>query len=86
MSWMVSRDVAQGRKFMNFSTWPAYGSSGQGQLLGLAAERIADGSMPPDRYRLLHPEAQWTTEQRASMLAALRAESARLLAAPTTHP
>ncbi len=78
MSWLIAKDVADGRKFLNFSAWKAYGSAGQGQLLQLAAERIKDGSMPPRRYSLLHADAEWKTKTRAMVVDALLAESARL--------
>ena len=78
MSWLIAKDVADGRKFLNFSAWAAYGSAGQGQLLQLAAERTKDGTMPPRRYSLLHPETEWNAATRAGVLDALLAESARL--------
>jgi Haem-binding domain len=51
-SWLLTRDVEQGREKLNFSTW-----QGQGGDARDAAETITEGSMPPRRYLLLHRDA-----------------------------
>ncbi len=84
VSWMLRKDVGDGRRFLNFSRWPEYGAAGQGQLLALAADDVAAGTMPPRRYRLLHPEARLTDRERASLGAALTRESMRTLASEST--
>jgi hypothetical protein len=78
VSWLVRKDVSEGREFLNFSQWAAYGTTGQSQLLTLAAGRIKDGKMPPKRYVLLHPEAKLSDQERSDLIKALERESARL--------
>jgi hypothetical protein len=78
MSWLIRRDVSEGRRFLNFSQWAAYGPEGQSQLLSLAAEKIADGSMPPRRYVLLHGEAGLSGSAASGLQAALQQEAQRV--------
>jgi len=79
MSWLLRRDVGEGRQFLNFSLWQEYGTQGQGRLLELAVAQLQSGSMPPFRYSVLHTEARLNEQQRSDLIAALKQESARLL-------
>lgn len=67
MSWLIQRDVGEGRSKLNFSEWdrPQEGSE---DLL----EVVEEGEMPPANYTLLHPDARLTEEERATLIAALR--------------
>ena len=65
MSWLVTRDVESGREELNFSTWPNAGE------IRDAAEVVVDGSMPPRRYRLAHPDARLTADERQRLIDAL---------------
>jgi hypothetical protein len=49
-SWLLTRDVEQGRDKLTFSTWDE--DDGEADD---AADAVADGSMPPRRYVLVHP-------------------------------
>jgi mono/diheme cytochrome c family protein len=60
-SWLLWRDVEQGRAELNLSEW----DDGDGDD---AADAILDGTMPPRRYTLLHPEARLTVGE-AELLA-----------------
>ena len=66
-SWLVRRDVESGRRALNFSEW------GDDNEADDAAEEILEGSMPPRRFRLLHPAARLSTEEKAQLIAALQA-------------
>jgi hypothetical protein len=66
MSWLVQRDVDEGRKHMNFSTWTA----GQGFE---AAEMVSSGQMPPFQYLLAHPEARLSEADKAAFIKGLTA-------------
>lgn len=78
MSWLVRKDVVEGRKFLNFSVWPEYGPEGQRQLLTLSVAQIRSGEMPPARYVLLHADAKLSDSQKLQLIGALERESARL--------
>ena len=58
-SWMVARDVEQGRAKLNFSTW----DSDDGEADD-AAEAVAVWPLPPRRYVLVHPVAAPSEEER----------------------
>ena len=66
-SWLVIRDVEEGRDELNLSTWDE--DDGEADD---AIETIQDGSMPPLRYLLMHPSARLTDEERAVLVDALR--------------
>jgi Haem-binding domain len=65
-SWLVARDVAQGREKLNFSTWEGSGGDARD-----TAETIVDGSMPPRRYLPLHPDARLTEDEKRLLVQAL---------------
>jgi Haem-binding domain len=85
VSWLMRKDVSDGRAFLNFSRWAAYGAAGQSQLLSSAVEQINSRTMPPRRYLLLHPGANVNDSDRLALVEALRRESCRISeAAPET--
>ncbi|MBL8776451.1 MAG: heme-binding domain-containing protein [Acidimicrobiales bacterium] len=65
MSWLIVRDVEDGRESLNFSTWDESDSDA-----GDAAEELTEGSMPPGRYLPLHPDARLSNEEKAALVAA----------------
>lgn len=65
MSWLVRRDVDAGRDKLNFSEWD------RGQDAADAADAVADGSMPPDRYVMLHADARLSDAERRQLVDAL---------------
>jgi hypothetical protein len=67
MSWLVTRDVEQGRDELNFSRWDDDPDADD------AAEAIADGSMPPTRYVWLHPDADLDDAEAQRLIDALQA-------------
>jgi Haem-binding domain len=67
-SWLLTRDVEQGRDELNFSTWDA--DEGEADD---AADAVADGSMPPRRYVLVHPDAGLSDAERRLLVDTLEA-------------
>ena len=61
MSWLVQRDVDEGREELNFAEWnrPQEGEE--------SAETVRDGSMPPRSYLLTHPDARLTETELAAL-------------------
>lgn len=55
-SWLVARDVVEGRNAFNFSEWPEDEDDRQ-FLREQALEIVKDGEMPPWFYLPMHPEA-----------------------------
>lgn len=68
MSWLIQRDVDDGREALNFSTWGDSESDADD-----AADALEEGSMPPAQYLPLHPDARLSGEEKAVLLAALEA-------------
>jgi hypothetical protein len=66
-SWLVRKDVEDGRDELNFSTWDEDDNDADD-----AIETIEDASMPPRQYKLLHPDARLTADERALLIEALR--------------
>ncbi len=66
MSWLVQKDVKAGRDELNFSEWDK-----RQHKLDDMVEVVREGSMPPQQYRLLHPDAKLSAQEKADLLAAL---------------
>ena len=58
MSWLVRRDVEEGRDALNFSEW----DQGQDEIDD-AHDVVEDASMPPSQYLLIHRDANLSDEE-----------------------
>jgi len=58
ISWLIARDVNEGRSYLNFSTWDKYSTTEKKELLAESIETIQEGEMPMKIYALMHPEAE----------------------------
>jgi hypothetical protein len=78
VSWLLARDVHEGRNELNFSTWSAYAPAKKDKKLKESAEEVAEGEMPPWFYVLVHRDAAlspadverlraWTAEERSKL-------------------
>lgn len=67
VSWLVQRDVQQGRARLNFSQW---GTTRRGT--DEAAEQIQRGSMPPSYYLIMHPTANLTPAEKQALIQGLQ--------------
>ena len=68
MSWLVQRDVDEGRDHLNFSEW------GQGeQEVDDVGETIREGEMPPSYYVLLRPQAKLSAQEKSTLISGLAA-------------
>ena len=65
-SWLIYKDVVEGRDEFNFSNWQE-----QPKKYKKLAEVINDGVMPPRQYLLLHPEARLSASEKQQFLAGL---------------
>ncbi|HEU5315644.1 MAG TPA: heme-binding domain-containing protein [Chloroflexota bacterium] len=65
VSWLVQRDVDEGRGKLNFSEWDRQ------QEVEEAAEQIQEGEMPPWYYVVLHPEARLSRAEQSTLIAGL---------------
>jgi hypothetical protein len=65
VSWLVAKDVADGRRKLNFSDWGTYHVDRQETKIHEIWEEVSTGEMPLAIYRPLHPEAKLTEADRA---------------------
>ncbi len=65
VSWLLSHDVQDGRKDLNFSTWGTLSGPEQAEERGEIAESIAEGDMPPWYYVPMHPDARLSATDRS---------------------
>jgi hypothetical protein len=72
MSWLVRRDVEEGRDELNFSDWDR--DAGEADD---AIDTIRDGSMPPDIYTRIHRDARLSDEEAQRLVDALRTMESR---------
>ncbi len=67
VSWLVTRDVVEGRSRLNFSEWQQGGGEEGSDL----AKMVANGKMPMPIYTITHPEARLTGHERVVLVEAL---------------
>ena len=69
VSWLVQRDVDEGRRIVNFSEW----TTSRQERVGEIVEVLQEGEMPPPNYLLLHPSARLSSQERADLARGLQA-------------
>jgi hypothetical protein len=62
-SWLIQRDVEDGRAVLNFSEW----QRPQDANLEDVVDALRGGDMPPVQYRLIHSEARLTDTERQQL-------------------
>lgn len=65
-SWLIENDIQNGRRHFNISEWDRSQRGGDD-----AAREVQRGSMPIGPYLLLHPEANFTVEQKVKFVQGL---------------
>ncbi len=66
VSWLVQRDVEEGRKKMNFSDWGRRDEDAKE-----IREVILEGEMPLPTYLIMHPEARLTEGEKLRLVEGL---------------
>ena len=99
-SWLIERDVHDGRSHLNLSQWQHYSAEDQATLLNRIAAEVRSGQMPVKRYLVLHPQARLSPEEQQLVYDWAKAERKQirhrvpqvsrlsrpgLLHTPTTH-
>ena len=83
VSWLLARDVKNGRKEMNFSEWTTFTRRRQANKLKQACEQVEQHEMPLWFYVPLHPKSKLTDADRKVLCDWAKGERARIIAA---HP
>jgi len=84
VSWKVAYDVGEARSELNFSTWRSYRPDKRRRLLEDVLEEVDEDEMPPLSYRLLHPAAPLSAEERGTLRAWILDGAERSGRAPLT--
>lgn len=64
VSWLVAKDVREGREELNFSDWTTLARRKKVTRLEDIKEMVLEGDMPMPIYTVMHPDARLTDEQR----------------------
>lgn len=64
VSWLVSKDVHDGRKHLNFSNWENLSTEKKADKLDEIWEYVSKGEMPMPIYTFMHPSAKLSNEQK----------------------
>lgn len=67
VSWLVQRDVNEGREKLNFSDW------GRAREKDEIIEVIQEGEMPMAIYLIMHPEARLNAAEKKALISGLQA-------------
>lgn len=69
VSWLIERDVAEGRQHMDFSQWQSYTGDRQDALVRQISHEAREKNMPPLQYRLVHWGAALSPADQAALTA-----------------
>ena len=64
VSWLVTKDVRDGRKEVNFTEWPMFDQDEQDHAYKHIAKQVERRGMPLSNYLLMHPKAKLSDEDR----------------------
>jgi len=67
ISWLVYRDVIEGRRRMNFSDWQSLRLEEPGEIGSV----IQEGEMPPLQYLLMHASARLSVNEKSQLITGL---------------
>ena len=67
VSWLLQRDVNEGRKHLNLSEWNKVREPYE------IIEVIQEGEMPPSIYLIMHPEARLTQTEKDAFISGIEA-------------
>jgi len=68
VSWLVYRDISEGRQRMNFSDW----QNTYMRELGEISHVISEGEMPPLQYLLMHSSARLSAAEKTQLIDGLQ--------------
>jgi cytochrome c len=85
VTWMIDRDVRQGRSNMNLSQWQSLNNESRISVLTRMASVVHNEQMPPGAYVMLHPGARLSPQEEQLIYEWARAERKRIRQA-VNHP
>jgi cytochrome c len=78
VSWMIERDVHEGRSAFDMSRWEDYSADNQISLLTRIASESRSGEMPLKQYLLFHPGNRLTNREQELIYDWAKAERKRV--------
>ena len=81
-SWLIERDVHEGRSYLNMSQWQHYNLESQVDLLTRIASEARGGQMPVKQYLILHPQARLSPQEQQLIYDWAKSKRKRLRQAP----
>jgi cytochrome c len=78
VSWMIERDVHEGRSAFDMSRWHDYSTDNQISLLTRIGSESRSGEMPLKQYLLFHPGNRLTTREQELIYNWAKAERRRV--------
>jgi cytochrome c len=85
-SWLVERDVHEGRIQLNLSEWQRYSAETQIDLLTRIGSEARNAQMPLKQYLILHPQARLTPEEQELIYAWTKSERKQIKQKLASHP
>ncbi len=86
VSWLVARDVREGRRQLNFSIWDQYSAKKQAHKIEEVHDEVASGAMPLPIYLTMHADARLTPQDIETLRAWAEATKAASSAAAPEPP
>jgi cytochrome c len=77
-SWLIERDVHEGREHLNMSRWQSFDQGTKIELLTKIASEARSGEMPLKQYVLIHRSAKLTPDEQELIYAWAKAERKRI--------
>jgi hypothetical protein len=81
-SWFVAHDVEEGREHLSLSNWGSYDQKRRARKLEEICEEVKEGEMPVSSYVMMHPEAELSEQDKATLCNWATQESERLGGTP----
>ena len=78
VSWMMERDIHEGRADLNLSQWQFMNHESRINVLTRMAAEVRTGQMPPRTYVMLHPGARLSPDEQQQVYDWAKAERKRL--------
>lgn len=67
-SWLLAKDIREGRDELNFSAWGSYSKRQQIKNLRKIKEEVASGAMPLRIYLIIHRDAKLSAEKKSALV------------------
>ena len=68
VSFLIARDVREGRREVNFSLWDGYNAQRKTRKLKEIGDQVEKGAMPQWYYVLMHEEAKLSAAERETII------------------